>query len=97
MDLIKKIVSVPYTDDQQKEYEIIDCLSKDDHVITLMLKILERERQHKAEILEEMNRLLSLSKICLDDSKYIPGTEIKRKILEFYDKNKNNSGIALVY
>ena len=59
------------------------------------LKILERERQHKSEILEEMNRLLSLAKICLDDPKYIPGTEIKKKILEFYEKNKND--VALVY
>lgn len=88
---IKLIINSGLPDDVVKS-EIINSLAKDENVIPIIMKILERERQFKKEIHEEMNLLLSKAHIGLDDKKFNEGDFIQKEIIDFYKKYKGYVG-----
>lgn len=88
---LKSIINSGLPDDVVKS-EIINSLAKDENVIPVVMKILERERQFKKEIHEEMNVLLSKAHIGLDDKKFNEGNFMQKEIIEFYTKYKGYVG-----
>jgi len=88
---LKSIINSGLPDDVIKS-EIINSLAKDENVISVMMKILERERQFKKEIQEEMNVLLSKAHIGLDDKKFNEGNFMQKEIIDFYTKYKGYVG-----
>jgi hypothetical protein len=88
---LKSIINSGLPDDVIKS-EIINSLAKDENVIPVVMKILERERQFKKEIHEEMNVLLSKAHIGLDDKKFNEGNFIQKEIIDFYTKYKGYVG-----
>ena len=88
---LKSIINSGLPDDVIKS-EIINSLAKDENVIPVVMRILERERQFKKEIHEEMNVLLSKAHIGLDDKKFNNGNFIQKEIIEFYTKYKGHVG-----
>jgi hypothetical protein len=88
---LKSIINSGLPDDVVKA-EIINSLAKDENVITVVMKILERERQFKKEIHEEMNLLLSKAHIGLDDNKFNDGNFMQKEIVAFYTKYKGYIG-----
>lgn len=92
LDKIKLIVDADYLSYENKEFQIIECLSKDENVIPLMLKILEREREFKEDCLLDMNYLLSKADVGLDNKKFNKGNFIQKEIYDFYLKYKGFVG-----
>jgi hypothetical protein len=88
---LKSIINSGLPDDVIKS-EIINSLAKDENVIPVVMRILERERQFKKEIHEEMNVLLSKAHIGLDDKKFNEGNFIQKEIIDFYTKYKGYVG-----
>jgi hypothetical protein len=88
---LKSIINSGLPDDVVKS-EIINSLAKDENVIPVVMKILERERQFKKEIHDEMNVLLSKAHIGLDDKKFNDGNFMQKEIIEFYTKYKGYVG-----
>lgn len=88
---LKSIINSGLPDDVIKS-EIINSLAKDENVIPVVMKILERERQFKKEIHEEMNVLLSKAHIGLDDKKFNEGNFMQKEIIDFYTKHKGYVG-----
>lgn len=88
---LKSIINSGLPDEVVKS-EIINSLAKDENVIPVVMKILERERQFKKEIHEEMNVLLSKAHIGLDDKKFNDGNFMQKEIIEFYTKYKDYVG-----
>ena len=82
---LKSIINSGLSDDVIKS-EIINSLAKDENVIPVVMRILERERQFKKEIHNEMNVLLSKAHIGLDDKKFNEGNFIQKEIIDFYTK-----------
>ena len=88
---LKSIINSGLPDDVIKS-EIINSLAKDENVISVVMRILERERQFKKEIHNEMNVLLSKAHIGLDDKKFNEGNFIQKEIIDFYTKYKGYVG-----
>lgn len=88
---LKSIINSGLPDDVIKS-EIINSLAKDENVIPVVMKILERERQFKKEIHEEMNTLLSKAHIGLDNKKLNKEDFIQKEIVDFYTKYKGYVG-----
>ena len=88
---LKSIINSGLPDDVVKS-EIINSLAKDENIIPVIMKILERERQFKKEIHEKMNMLLSKAHVGLDDKKFNEGNFIQKEIIEFYIKYKGYVG-----
>lgn len=88
---LKSIINSGLPDDVIKS-EIINSLSKDENIIPVIMKILERERQFKKEINEEMNVLLSKAHIGLDNKKLNKEDFIQKEIIDFYTKYKGYVG-----
>lgn len=88
---LKSIINSELPDDVIKS-EIINSLAKDENVIPVVMKILERERQFKKEIHQEMNVLLSKAHIGLDDKKFNEGNFMQKEIIDFYTKYKGYVG-----
>ena len=88
---LKSIINSGLSDEVVKS-EIINSLAKDENVIPVVMKILERERKFKKEIHEEMNLLLSKAHIGLDDKKFNDGNFMQKEIIEFYTKYKGYVG-----
>lgn len=88
---LKSIINSGLSDDVIKS-EIINSLAKDENVIPVVMRILERERQFKKEIHNEMNVLLSKAHIGLDDKKFNEGNFIQKEIIDFYTKYKGYVG-----
>ena len=88
---LKSIINSGMPDDVVKS-EIINSLAKDENIIPVVMKILERERQFKKEIFEEMNVLLSKAHVGLDDKKFNDGNFMQKEIIEFYTKYKDYVG-----
>lgn len=88
---LKSIINSGLSDDVVKS-EIINSLAKDENVIPIIMKILERERQFKKEIHEEMNLLLSKAHIGLDDKRFNEGNFMQKEIIDFYTKYKDYVG-----
>ena len=88
---LKSIINSGLPDDVIKS-EIINSLAKDENVIPVVMRILERERQFKKEIHNEMNVLLSKAHIGLDDKKFNEGNFIQKEIIYFYTKYKGYVG-----
>ena len=88
---LKSIINSGLPDDVVKS-EIINSLAKDENVIPVVMKILERERQFKKEIHDEMNVLLSKAHVGLDDKKFNHGNFMQKEIIEFYTKYKGYVG-----
>ena len=88
---LKSIINSGLPDDVIKS-EIINSLAKDENVIPVVMEILERERQFKKEIHEEMNVLLSKAHIGLDDRKFNEGNFMQKEIIDFYTKYKGYVG-----
>ena len=88
---LKSIINSGLPDDVIKS-EIINSLAKDENVIPVVMRILERERQFKKEINNEMNVLLSKAHIGLDDKKFNEGNFIQKEIIDFYTKYKGYVG-----
>lgn len=86
---LKSIINSGLPDDVVKS-EIINSLAKDENVIPVVMKILERERQFKKEIHEEMNVLLSKAHVGLDDKKFNDGNFMQKEIIGFYTKYKGH-------
>jgi hypothetical protein len=79
---LKSIINSGLPDDVVKS-EIINSLTKDENVIPVVMKILERERQFKKEIHEEMNLLLSKAHVGLDDKKFNDGNFMQKEITKY--------------
>jgi len=88
---LKSIINSGLPDDVIKS-EIINSLAKDENVIPVVMRILERERQFKKEIHNEMNVILSKAHIGLDDKKFNKGNFIQKEIIDFYTKYKGYVG-----
>ena len=88
---LKSIRNSALPDDVIKS-EIINSLAKDENVIPVVIRILERERQFKKEIHNEMNVILSKAHIGLDDKKFNEGNFIQKEIIDFYTKYKGYVG-----
>ena len=88
---LKSIINSGLPDEVVKS-EIINSLAKDENIIPVVMKILERERQFKKEIHEKMNMLLSKAHVGLDDKKFNEGNFIQKEIIEFYTKYKGYVG-----
>lgn len=88
---LKSIINSGLSDDVIKS-EIINSLAKDENIIPVVMKILERERQFKKEIHDEMNVLLSKAHIGLDDKKFNKGNFMQKEIIDFYTKYKGYVG-----
>lgn len=88
---LKSIINSGLPDDVVKS-EIINSLAKDENIIPIIMKILERERQFKKEIHEEMNLLLSKAHVGLDDKKFNADNFMQKEIIEFYTKYKDYVG-----
>ena len=88
---LKSIINSGLSDDVIKS-EITNSLAKDENVIPVVMRILERERQFKKEIHNEMNVLLSKAHIGLDDKKFNEGNFIQKEIIDFYTKYKGYVG-----
>ena len=88
---LKSIRNSALPDDVIKS-EIINSLAKDENVIPVVMRILERERQFKKEIHNEMNVILSKAHIGLDDKKFNEGNFIQKEIIDFYTKYKGYVG-----
>mgnify|MGYP001458623716 FL=1 len=88
---LKSIINSALPDDVIKS-EIINSLAKDENVIPVVMRILERERQFKKEIHNEMNVILSKAHIGLDDKKFNEGNYIQKEIIDFYTKYKGYVG-----
>ena len=88
---LKSIINSGLPDDVIKS-EIINSLAKDENVISVVMRILERERKFKKEIHNEMNVLLSKAHIGLDDKKFNEGNFIQKEIIDFYTKYKGYVG-----
>ena len=88
---LKSIINSALPDDVIKS-EIINSLAKDENVIPVVMRILERERQFKKEIHNEMNVILSKAHIGLDDKKFNNGNFIQKEIIDFYTKYKGYVG-----
>ena len=88
---LKSIINSGLPDDVIKS-EIINSLAKDENVIPVVMRILERERQFKKEIHNEMNVLLSKAHIGLYDKKFNEGNIIQKEIIDFYTKYKGYVG-----
>lgn len=82
---LKEIINSGLPDETIKSL-IITSIAKDENVIPVVMKILERERQLKKEIHEEMNVLLSKAHIGLDNWKANKDNFIQKEIIEFYTK-----------
>jgi hypothetical protein len=80
---LKSIINSGLPDDVVK-YKIIKSLAKDENVIPVVMQILEREREFKKEIHEEMNVLLSKAHVGLDNNIYNEGNFMQKEIIEFY-------------
>jgi hypothetical protein len=93
MDILelKSIINSGLPDDVIKT-EIINSLAKDENIIPIIMRILERERQFKKEIHEEMNVLLSKAHVGLDNNKFNENNFIENEIIEFYKKYKGYIG-----
>lgn len=81
-----------YNPDDVVKSEIINSIAKDENVIPVVMKILERERQFKKEIHEEMNLLLSKAHIGLDNKKVNSDNFMQKEIIEFYTKYRGYVG-----
>ena len=88
---LKSIINSGLPDDVVKS-EIINSIAKDENVIPVVMKILERERQFKKEIQEEMNLLLSKAHIGLDNKKFNFDNFMQKEIIEFYTKYRGYVG-----
>lgn len=88
---LKSIINSGLPDDVVKS-EIINSLAKDENVIPVVMKILERERELKKEIQTEMNLLLSKAHVGLDNKKFNDKNFIQKEIIEFYTKYKGYIG-----
>jgi hypothetical protein len=69
--------------DEQKEWLIIELLSKDESVIPMMMKILDTERRRKSALTIEMNVLLSKAHLGLDNNKINKDGFIQNEIVAF--------------
>lgn len=63
---ITKIVTDPFTNEEQKRRLVISTLAKDDNIISDVLEILKEERVLKNELLIDMNLELSRAHIFID-------------------------------
>lgn len=88
---LKSIINSGLPDEVIKS-EIINSLAKDDNIIPLVMRILEREREFKKEIQIEMNLLLSKAHIGLDNKKFNEGDFMQKEIINFYTKYKGYVG-----
>lgn len=88
---LKTIINSGLPDELIKS-AIINSLAKDDNVILIVLKILERERNDKKELLSDMNLLLSKAHIGLEEKKFNTGGFIQKEIVEFYTKYRGIVG-----
>jgi hypothetical protein len=80
---LKSIINSELPDDVVKS-EIINSLAKDENVISVVMRVLEREREVKKEIQAEMNLLLSKAHIGLDNKELNEDGLIQKEITEFY-------------
>lgn len=88
---LKSIINSGSPDDVIKS-EIINSLAKDENIIPVVMRILEREREFKKEIHSEMNLLLSKAHIGLDEKKFNKDNFMQKEIVEFYTKYRGYVG-----
>jgi hypothetical protein len=88
---LKSIINSGLPDDIIKS-EIINSLAKDENIIPVIMKILERERAFKKELLLDMNLLLSKAHVGLDSKKLNKDGFMQKEIIEFYRKYKGYVG-----
>jgi hypothetical protein len=88
---LKSIINSGLPDEVVKS-EIINSLAKDENVIPVVMRILERERELKKEIHSEMNLLLSKAHIGLDNKKFNEDDFMQKEIIEFYTKYRGYVG-----
>lgn len=93
LEELKTIINAPLSDEIKKS-EIINSLAKDENVILIIMKILEREREIKKELFEEINLLLSKADTGLDNPSLNENNFMQKEIFDFYKKYKNIKGVG---
>jgi hypothetical protein len=88
---LKTIINSGLPEDIVKS-EIINSLARDENIIPVIMRILERERKVKKEIHDEMNTLLSKAHIGLDDAELNKDGFMQKEIIAFYTKYKGAVG-----
>jgi len=74
------------------EYMIITVLSSDEKIIPTIMKILERERSDKKDLLLDCNLLLSKAHLGLEKPEFNSEGFMQKEIRQFYRKYKGKIG-----
>lgn len=90
LEKIKKIIDIPLISDADKETLIINEISKNKNVIPALINILHAEREHKSELINSMNLMLSKVDVILKQPKLNKDGFIQKEISEFYEKSGMN-------
>lgn len=71
---------------------LIEELAKDEKVVSLVLELLDKEREQKKNLITEMNFQLSRADVGLDNKKFNKDNFIQAEIKSFYEKFKGMVG-----
>lgn len=83
---ISEILASPMSD-KQKEFTILDEMSKDKNVLIYILTMLSGERNRSKELISDMNLLLSKADTMIKHPSLNEDEFIQKEIAEFYRKN----------
>lgn len=83
--------------DDQKEDLIIECLSSDEKIIPIIMKILDKERSSKKEIVRELNNLVSKAEAALGTPRLNKEGFIQKEINDFFKKHEETKGVFHAY
>lgn len=89
---IQDILAVKDLPDGVKETMIINVLADDKKVIPMIMKILERERDVKEDLIGEMNLLLSQADVIIETPKLNTERFFHEKVMNFYEQFKGYVG-----
>ncbi len=98
MDLVElKQILNSDSSDEVKKSQVINCLAKDKEVIPVIMRMLEREREIKSELITDMNHELSRAHVFIDDFMPEPVKLKKGETMIGFDKNFVLDKIAEFY
>lgn len=87
LKVIKEIVN---SDNIHWEQLLLIAIAADKEAIPNVLVILDNERQHKNELISEMNALLSITDTIIEEPKLNRDNFIRKRIDDFYEKYKDD-------
>ena len=74
---------------EEKEYLIIETLSRDKNIIPTILEMISIERKNKSELISEMNLQLSRADLFINNPRMADKEFITGEISRFYSENKD--------